>query len=134
MQQPIGKTETVISNGQNKLNQIHSDVSNLVDPKKNTQLHERRQIEGTPFTLIKQTMDNDKEKYFIVMGDHRLTEPTPSEEEALNKLVTDYWKIIVNVIAVVTDITIKEADKYKQQLQTTVDVTNALKPYETESL
>jgi len=79
---------------------------NLEKDGKNTSpnnLIERKQIEGTPFTMIKQVMDNDKDKYFIVMGDHRLTEPTTDEDQQLLKLLTEKWKIIVNLIAIVTD-------------------------------
>lgn len=90
-------------------------------PGKNTSqnnLIERKQIEGTPFTMIKQVMDNDKTKYFLVMGDHRLTEPTYNEEETLQKLLTEQWLITTNVIAIITD-------KMLEQQKT---------PYETEAL
>lgn len=96
----------------------------MIDYEKNHQIYEQKELEGTPFKLIKKLI-NEKEKYFIAMGDHRLTDIVSTEKEALELLVTDYWKIVVNVIAVVTDITIKEAAKIKDNIQ---------QPYETESL
>lgn len=115
MQQQTGEKANAIYNIQNKSNVIHSNDSNLIDYQKNHQIHEQKEIEGTPFKMIKKLVD-EKTKYFIVLGDHRLTEMMPTEEEALQLLATDYWKIVVNVIAVVTDMTIKEATKIKEQL------------------
>lgn len=113
MQQQTGQKANATYNIQNKSNAIHSNDSNLIDYQKNHQIYEQKELEGTPFKLIKKLV-NEKDKYFIAMGDHRLTDMVSTEKEALELLVTDYWKIVVNVIAVVTDITIKEATKYKE--------------------
>lgn len=124
MQQQTGEKANATYNISNKSKEIHNNDSNLIDYEKNHQIYEQRELEGTPFKLIKKLVD-EKPKYFIAMGDHRLTDMMPTEKEALELLVTDYWKIVVNVIAVVTDITIKEAQKIKDNLP---------QPYETESL
>jgi len=64
----------------------------------NTELIEREKIEGTPFTLIKQ-----EEKWFITMGDHRITEPTKHKNEQYNKLEKEKWLIITNVIIIILE-------------------------------
>lgn len=73
----------------------------------NNNLVERKPIEGTPFTIIKQIMDNDKPVYFLVMGDHRLTEPTQTEEQTLDKILTEHWKIITTVVAIIVEKTLE---------------------------
>lgn len=113
MQQRNGQKENATSNTQNNANETHNKDSNLV---------KRKQIEGTPFHIIKNITDNDKERYFLVMGDYRITEPTETEKETLDKLVTEYWKIVINVIAIATQTALEVHDKKTQQ------------PYELESL
>lgn len=81
----------------------------------NNELTKRRKLDGTPFYIIKQINDNNKEQYFLVMGDYRLTEPTETEKETLEKLITEQWLIITNVIAIATEKLIKE--EYKVQIQ-----------------
>lgn len=66
--------------------------NNVDETRNNTSLAEREQIEGTPFWLIKQ---NDN--WFIVMGNHRLTEPTKNKETQLIKLENEKWKLIMNI-------------------------------------
>ncbi len=80
-------------NGQTSIKKTHKEEC----------LIERKEIEGTPFTMIRQEIVENKPEWFIVMGNHRLTEPTTSEETQLEKLVNDYWKIVVNVIAIVIE-------------------------------
>lgn len=82
----------------------------------NKQLAQRKQLEGTPFYIIKQTTENEKEKYFITMGDYRLTEPTDNEYDTIDKLKTEHWNIVCNIIAITTEKFLK------------------LTPYETEAL
>lgn len=95
----------------------------------NKQLIQRKIIEGSPFYVVKQIMDNNKEQYFMIMGDYRLTEPTETEKETLDKLITEHWNIIVNIIAIACD---------KMLQQKIIDEAEQLKsnvtPYETESL
>lgn len=94
----------------------------------NTELNARKQIEGTPFTIIRQYIDHDplsvdtRYKYFLVMGNYRLTEPTETENETLEKLVTEHWNIIANIVAIT-------CEKMLQQIQTQKE-----QPYQTESL
>lgn len=58
-------------------------------------LIEYEKIEGTPFTMI-----NQDEKWFIVMGDNRITEPTKTREEQFRKLKEDHWLITLTVAAI----------------------------------
>lgn len=58
-------------------------------------------------------MDNDKPLYFLVMGDHRLTEPTPTEEETVEKIITEHWKIITTVVAIIVEKTLEIKKPYE---------------------
>jgi hypothetical protein len=71
----------------------------------NSQLMEYKQIEGTPFTLIRK-----ENEYFVVMGNHRVTEGYDSEVEALNSIVNDKWLTILKMILIVNDRS-KELDR-----------------------
>lgn len=65
-------------------------------------LIERYEIEGTPFTLIKQ-----EGKYFLTMGNYKITTPTDTEEETLKKLVTEQYNIILDMTTIVFDTIMK---------------------------
>lgn len=105
MQPSINKKTEEQLNTSNNANETHGNNSNLF---------ERKQVDGTPFTIIKQTTDNDKEIYFLVMGDHRLTEPTETEQQTLEKIITEHWKILTNVIAIITE---KMLDQHLQNFR-----------------
>lgn len=59
----------------------------------NTTLVEQEKIPGTPFTLIRQD-----EKWFIVIGNSRITEPERTKQEAMEKLRTERWLITMHMI------------------------------------
>lgn len=111
MQSQTTDSDNVKSNTPAYASEIHNKNSNL-----NNQLAQRKKIEGTPFYIIKQTTDHDNDKYFLIMGDYRLTEPTETEEETTQKLKTEHWNIVCNIIAITTEKFLK------------------LTPYETEAL
>jgi hypothetical protein len=71
----------------------------------NKQLIEREKIEGTPFTLIKQN-----EQYFLVMGDHRLTEPTKNRETTMIKLENEKWLLMTQVVICILESMNKQAE------------------------
>lgn len=66
---------------------------------KKTYLTERKQIAGTPFTMIRQ-----EDKWFIVMGDYRMTEPTETEDEQIRKLEDEKWWIITCMVSIIIKI------------------------------
>ena len=70
---------------------------------------EHKEIEGTPFHSIYQ----EDKGWFIVMGNHRLTEPTKTQEEAEAQISFKDWNFVTRVIGVITDYTIKQM-QYKQ--------------------
>lgn len=81
----------------------HRDILNILsgseEPlKPSSTLIETEQIEGTPFHAVKQ-----QEKWFLTLGNYRLTEPTLTKEETINKLNTELWKIIFHVIIIVNE-------------------------------
>lgn len=59
----------------------------------------REQIEGTPFTLIHQ-----ENKWFLVMGDYRVTEPTLHKQDTLDKLDSEKWMLITHISVRVNEI------------------------------
>lgn len=67
---------------------------------KNSSLHEQIKIEGTPFTLIRHVFEDDSVIWFIVMGNYKITEPTETKEEQLEKLETEKWLIIMHMIII----------------------------------
>jgi len=66
---------------------------------KNSHLTTNEPIEETPFRLV----GNTETGYAITMGKYRLTKWTKTKEEALNKLETESWNIIANMIVVINE-------------------------------
>lgn len=60
--------------------------------RENSTLINYEKIPGTPFTII-----NQEEKWFIVMGDWRITESTLTREEQIKKLEEEKWLIIMHM-------------------------------------
>lgn len=94
MQQPNGTRESVTSNTQN----------NAGETLNNGYLAENRQIENTPFVLRRR-----EKGYFLTIGDTRITEPTETEQETLDRLTKEEWIIIAAMIVHVVKI-LKEND------------------------
>lgn len=69
-------------------------------------LIKREELKGTPFVLIKQST-GEKDQYFMVMGDHRITEPTNTRQEQIKKLETEKWLLMMH-IAVITQTKLQE--------------------------
>lgn len=84
-------------NIQNNVEEIPKEVSSIVN---------RNKIENSPFWAI-----GTDEGWFITMGDYRLTEPKPTEEEAIELLLTEDWNIIMRMCAVITEKTLAEINK-----------------------
>jgi hypothetical protein len=59
----------------------------------------REQVENTPFDLIY----NEKDGWFIMMGNHCITERYPTKLEALTQISTNNWKFMTTVIACITE-------------------------------
>lgn len=86
----------------------HNNNSTLVDI---------NPVPGTPFAIVRQ-----EEKYFLVMGDHKLTPDLPSEDDVKEYFQSNYWLILTNVVIIL----IKKHDELAHLVNQ--------KPYETESL
>lgn len=56
-------------------------------------------IKNTPFRLI----GNTTQGYAIGIGNYRLTEPKPTEEEAIAQLQIQQWNITANMIVAITE-------------------------------
>lgn len=67
----------------------HNNNSTLIDYK---------EIEGTPFTMVRK-----EDKYFLIMGDYRMTEPTNTEEETMEKIEKEKWLLIFHIAATVIE-------------------------------
>lgn len=94
MQPQNGTKENATSNTQN----------NAEETLNNGYLAENRQIENTPFVLRRR-----EKGYFLTIGDTRITEPTETEQETLNRLKEEKWIIIAAMIVHVVKI-LKEND------------------------
>lgn len=83
----------------NRQEESLNTLNNVDDnPNKNYPLIEREVIENTPFVLI--TKDGLS---FIVMGEYIITEPTKTKEEALDKLNTETWLIIMHMTVIAVE-------------------------------
>lgn len=127
------------TNSDNAQSNTHASASKTLNNNSNSNnLIQRKLIEGSPFYIVKQIMDNDKEKYFMIMGDYRLTEPTETEKEQLEKLITEHWNIIANIVAITCEkmlqLQLIELEKiakqsnnlYKEQMDTTKETLNLM--------
>jgi len=62
-------------------------------------------IKGTPFTLVRHEMN-----WFIALGNNRITTPTETKEETLEKLETEKWEIVMH-LAIIAVTKTKEFEK-----------------------
>ena len=65
---------------------------------RNYPLVSQEKLEGTPFTIIHQ-----EDKWFLVMGDHRMTNPTNTREQTLEKLENEKWLILMTMTAIIIE-------------------------------
>lgn len=84
---------TESENGQLNANQINNYDSNY-------EKFSSIDIENTPFTII---TDNEENKHFGCMGNHRLTEQYENIEELKTELKTITWNKIIQVIIILTN-------------------------------
>lgn len=79
--------------------------------KENSSLIVREQIPNTPFYIIK----NLENKWFLVMGDHRITELKETKEEALDELENNKWFITMSMAAIVLEKMLAEKKYWKKE-------------------
>lgn len=60
----------------------------------NSEVYSNSKIEGTPFNIV----ETGANGWFITIGNERITEPTETKAEALEKLETEKWNIIVRMM------------------------------------
>lgn len=82
MQQQHGTKADATLNTQSSVNE--TDKANY--------LTEHKPIQGTPFV-----MQRINDQWFMTIGDTRITEPTLTEQEQLDKFVNEMWTIILKV-------------------------------------
>lgn len=81
--------------------------------KENYSIATNEEVIGTPFRLIQQN-----EKWFLVMGNNRVTEPTDNKETTLLKLENEKYQLMM-LIAVIVNIQMKshqDIDQAKRDL------------------
>lgn len=88
MQQQSGMKENATSNTQ----------SSAKETDKENYLTEEHEIPNTPF-MIRRVED----KWFVTIGDYRLTEPEPTRKDAEIKLSIERWHIILKLIMIAVD-------------------------------
>lgn len=69
-------------------------------------------IDGTPFA--NRIEDG---KWFITMGNHKITEPCETAEEAESLVFKLNWLTLIRVMAVVVDNTISEREKLRKEVK-----------------
>lgn len=89
---------------------LNTQVNAHNNHKQNSTLVEMDNITGTPFKWVKQD-----DKYFIVLGNNRLTEPTTTLSETLEKLQTEMFDVIFHTIIVIAQTLINESTKPEPQ-------------------
>ena len=78
-----------------------STSANQTDKKQSGKLIERHPLEGTPFTLV-----NQEEKYFLALGNYRITEYKDNEDELLNlvdSIDNNMYELLFNCMAILID-------------------------------
>lgn len=83
-----------------KIDELHEMNDNMA-PQKNTELIERKAIEGTPFVIIKK-----EEKYFLTFGKYQISDALDSEHEIMEYLLDNSWNIITNIAGIIADHTV----------------------------
>lgn len=78
--------------------------------KENSTLIVRERIPNTPFYIIR----NLENQWFIVMGDHRITELKETKEEALDELEDNRWFITMSIAAIVLEKMLAEKKYWKE--------------------
>lgn len=63
---------------------------------RNTELLEKEEVEGTPFTIVK-----NEELWYILLGKYRLTEGYEDKEEALKEANVINWNKILQVCIII---------------------------------
>lgn len=94
--------------------QEHSEQNTSLKNAKNNHnkdyLAENIQLEDTPFVLRRR-----EQGWFITIGDTRITEPTETREETVERLDKEQWKIIaamiVHVVKLLTETKIETTHK-----------------------
>lgn len=80
----------------------------------------REKIEGTPFTLIT-VLD---EGAMITMGDFLIIEKQETKEQALKKLETNKWDVVLRIISSVVTRAIMNAAEAKREMSKNVQEEN----------
>lgn len=88
---------------QTSTNKKQSDILNTQENaenpgKENSSLIEREQVPKTPFWVI-----NQNEKWFLIMGENRITDLFNTKEEALDELKNNQWFITISIAAIVLE-------------------------------
>lgn len=65
---------------------------------KNYSIATNEEVPGTPFRLIQQN-----NKWFLVMGNNRVTEPTDNKETTLLKLQNEQYTLMMLIAVIVND-------------------------------
>lgn len=115
-------------NAENNLNKPYGlSKEELIDKSKNTKTHSYEELPGTPFTLVKINIGEEEELniHFLAMGNNRLTEPTETREQTLEKLESEKWMIMFTVAAIIVEqmsnMKINEIKNKFKNTQTPVD-------------
>lgn len=101
MQQSTQYKQEDILNSQNSTEETHNQ---------NSTLNEREKIEDTPFWVVKQ-----EEKWFITLGEYRVSQIKESKDEALKTLEENKWDLVIHMVIIISE-KLKEEDYRKNNV------------------
>ena len=81
-------------------NTVLNESSHYVDSelsKENLISQESKEVQGTPFLIVRQRVDNDY-RYFIALGKYRVSDYHDSELEVEMIIERKDWSLLVNTI------------------------------------
>ncbi|AXH75579.1 MAG: hypothetical protein [Microviridae sp.] len=103
-------TESQKKTTQKESLQLQTSVEENTNNSNSGETTDNVRIEDSPFRAVK-----TEEGWFIVMGNHRLTEPVKTLDECLAKCDTEKWLLVMHVAVVVAG---KLLEDYKQREET----------------
>lgn len=71
---------------------------------RNYSLIHREKVPNTPFEIV----GNEETGYFLALGRYKLSQPTPTIDEAYAKLIDEQWNIILNLVTLTHEVILNE--------------------------
>lgn len=134
MEQQTGNSENTTPNSQDSANETLNNGSSSAN-----RLIDIEPIEGSPFTIVKDRTEYNEEtgkgnKIFLAVGNHRITEPYETEDEAMEQFIIQPWNITVTLITIVMEKLIELKELNNKMKETTMNKPDDLPGFKNPSL